>query len=345
MKAAGTLAGPLGQDEVWREMRLHMEWNEGLSLCFLFAPDARATAAIRQWTSDAWAFKTAPLLEVEPQNAVDAATGILQQLQHQAVQFRTVRAPVWVQLTAIDDTTQSGWESARAELLSRLNEAREWLVKSFARPLVVCMPPAWRGKVATVAPDLWHIRSYSAQLAPANGGDAERPPDSQRNQCLQSVTQGQLALAQPELDAARIRQANQPADPALQRELSMALGNWGDANTDMGHGSEALAAYRESLDIRRQLRQALGDTPQVLDDIAVSQERLAQLDTLPTKDRIEAMQEALALRERLVAATKQSQYYIKRLQGARGLAQRLNLGITEAPPSAPAASTSDPAAR
>ena len=64
--------------------------------------------------------------------------------------------------------------------------------------------------------------------------------------------------------------AGKPDDVGLLRELSMALGNWGDTNTEAGRDGEALAAYHESLDIFSQLHQTLGDTPQVLRDLSVS---------------------------------------------------------------------------
>jgi hypothetical protein len=251
-------------------MRLHMEWNEALSLCFLFAPDARSVAAIREWTSDAWALRTAPLLVLEPRNPATATAQVLQGLQQQVLQLSTVRAPVWVQLTALDDTTQSGWEAARAELLSRLNEAREWLVKSFARPLVLCLPPAWRTQVAALAPDLWHIRSYSAQVLPVTVRTHSNDFANPDAQTLQAVTQRALVSARSHLEAVRMRQNQHRTDPALQRELSLALDAWGDANAVAGRSAEALGAYRESLGIFRQLCHALGDSPQVLRDLSVS---------------------------------------------------------------------------
>ncbi len=393
MNAADSQGEILSADQAWREMRLYMEWNEALSLCFLFAPDTRAVASIRQWASDSFAYRTAPLLVVEPQNPVDAAATVLESLQHQVSQFGMVRAPVWVQLTAIDDTTQTGWETTRAELLSRLNEAREWLVKSFARPLVLCLPPAWRNKVVAVAPDLWHIRSYSAQLPPAAGIGPGRILAIADNQSLQSVVQRQLAAGQPELELTRARLANRPGNHALQRDLSLALDGWGDTNMVVGRTSEALAAYRESLDICRQLRQALGDSPQVLrdlsvslnkvggaedaagrssealaayresleifrqlrqalgdspqvlDDLAVALERMAQLGAQDRNLQMAAIDEALALRQRLVAVTKHAPYHLKRLTTAQSLAQRLSLGVKDLAPNPSAATTTGPAAR
>ena len=267
----------IGPDAVWREMRLHMEWNEGLSLCFLFAPDARAAAPILQWASDTWALRTAPLRLLEPAHASEAAQAILQGMQMQASQLQA-RAPVWVQLTAIDDTEQTGWDQARAELLSRLNEAREWLVRSYARPLVLCLPATWRAQVAQLAPDLWHIRSYTAKVLPATVGSTNSVLPQTGDRSMLAVTARQLGPVSDNLAAARVRLAQKPDELALIRELSGALHEWGDVQLELGAINEALNAYRESLDICRQLRQSVGDSPQVLRDLSVSLERVGDAE-------------------------------------------------------------------
>ena len=110
----------------------------------------------------------------------------------------------------------------------------------------------------------------------------------------------------------------------MLRDLSVSLNNVGRAENDAGHGQEALAAYRESLEIRRQLRQALGETPQVLDDLAVSLERLAAAQATDVGGRKAAIAEAIALRERLVAVTHGAHYYVQRLEHAQTLANTVN---------------------
>jgi tetratricopeptide (TPR) repeat protein len=112
--------------------------------------------------------------------------------------------------------------------------------------------------------------------------------------------------------------------PQVLRDLSVSLNNVGDAESAAGRGVDALAAYRESLEICRQLRQTLGDSPQVLDDLAVSLERLAQLEAVDLGERRSAMQEALALRERLAGATPQSHEHATRLGRAQKMSDQLN---------------------
>ena len=372
MTAPALPSDALSADAIWREMRLHMEWNEALSLCFLFTPDLKAVAQIQQWTHDAWAFRSAPLRVITPSAPAQAAQQVLQGLQQQVQQQSMARAPVWVQLTALDDSQQSGWDSARSEVLARLNEAREWLVQSFARPLVLCLPPAWRSQVAVLAPDLWHIRSYSALVLPSTGPVLRSELAGPETRTLDAFAQRRLEPARGQLRQARERLAQNPTTPNLQRELSVALDglgtayeesshgqetlaayresleirrqlrqalgetpqvlrdlsisldNVGRAENDAGHGQEALAAYRESLEISRQLRQALGETPQVLDDLAVSLERLAAAQATDVGGRKAAIAEAIALRERLVAATHGAHYYVQRLERAQTLADTVN---------------------
>jgi hypothetical protein len=59
------------------------------------------------------------------------------------------------------------WESSRAALLSRLNERRGRLESEVKRPLVIVLPTQFQATVASLAPDLWHIRAYSAELTVA----------------------------------------------------------------------------------------------------------------------------------------------------------------------------------
>ena len=93
-----------------------------------------------------------------------------------------------------------------------------------------------------------------------------------------------------------------------------------------GRGEAALAAYRESLALRRRLRAALGDTPQVLDDLAISLERIAVADAAPIAERQAAAQEAVALRQRLAAALPDVPAQRERLAVAERLAASLENG-------------------
>ncbi len=298
-------ADKLDPAEVWREMRLHMEWNEGLSLCFLFAPDGAAVFPLLQWADDAWAWRTAPMRKIEPNAAPKAYEEVLLGMQEQVARLQMTRAPVWVQMLVSDSPTQPGWDAARAALLARLNESREWLVREFARPLIICLPLDWQQRVVQVAPDLWQVRSFSAAVAGAVRTDVPHPAnDPQTPTSLDAFAQAQLQPLRQTVNATRARLAQRPDQVALQRELSMVLDDFGDAFLNLGRTLDALAAYRESLALCRQLRSALGEGPQVLRDLSVSLNKVGDAENAAGRGEaaLEAYRESLALRRQLRSA-------------------------------------------
>ena len=64
--------------------------------------------------------------------------------------------------------------------------------------------------------------------------------------------------------------------------------------------------------------------PQVLDDLAVSLDRVASVDAVAIDERRAAILEAIELRERLVAAQPQSRRAAQRLATAKRIAALLN---------------------
>ncbi len=67
-----------------------------------------------------------------------------------------------------------------------------------------------------------------------------------------------------------------PPDPERQRNLSAALDNVGGVEADLGNLEPARAAYRESLELRRQLREAFHQVPQLQRDLEWFEGRLAK---------------------------------------------------------------------
>ena len=79
------------------------------------------------------------------------------------------------------------------------------------------------------------------------------------------------------------------------------------------------------LELRRQLRQALGDSPQVLRDLSVSLMQIATSPLLTVPERKAALDEAVGLLERLAAAAPQNTTYAQLLNVARQMAQNSKL--------------------
>ena len=62
------------------------------------------------------------------------------------------------------------------------------------------------------------------------------------------------------------------------RDLSISLNNVSQTEGDLGNLEAARSTYRESLELRRRLREALGDTPQALRDLSISLDNVGQVE-------------------------------------------------------------------
>ncbi|WP_408652717.1 tetratricopeptide repeat protein, partial [Jatrophihabitans sp.] len=71
-------------------------------------------------------------------------------------------------------------------------------------------------------------------------------------------------------DLTREAVARKPDSPELWRDLSVSLDNAGGVRRDQGDLNAALAAFTESLELRRRLAEQYGSTPQALRDLSVS---------------------------------------------------------------------------
>lgn len=163
--SASSVGGMTTPDEAWAELNLHLSRSRGLCLVFVYAADSRALMTLRTRLEDEWTTKAVPLCLIRPQAPEHAAREVIQTLEEEVRRHPDLRVPVWVQLTAHDwRSDEPVWEASRHDVLYRLNEWRAWLQQSLRRPLIVALPLAWIGKVAEVAPDLWHVRTMSVRL-------------------------------------------------------------------------------------------------------------------------------------------------------------------------------------
>lgn len=114
-----------------------------------------------------------------------------------------------------------------------------------------------------------------------------------------TVAHGVLELARE-----RVSDAGEAERSEAQRDLFVALNKVGDAEAAAGRGEAALAAYRESLGLRRELRSALGDAPQVLRDLFVSLLNVGDAEVAVGRDdaALTTYHESLRLARRLRAA-------------------------------------------
>ena len=96
-------------------------------------------------------------------DALSTVTQVLAKLRDQIPVDNIAREPFWLDLVSCDSQSIAA-EQMRAAMLAKLNEARGWLTTDFARGLVICLPTNWLGRASAIAPDLWHVRSFTLEI-------------------------------------------------------------------------------------------------------------------------------------------------------------------------------------
>ena len=249
-------------ESAWAELKLLLEWQEGFALVWVLGDDQRVSAQIAQRLQDFSQARTSRLQTVRPSAPESAASEVLEALFGSAGVGGMPKfiGPVWIDLMQGPDSPD--WHNARQQTLSALNQRRSALEQDFRRPLLIHVPVAAAGKLVTWAPDLWSARALVAVL----------PNFAPRTN----------------------------AEPRALRELAVDLTMEGKAERDGGRLDAAAQAYRESLELRRRLREQLGDTPQALRDLSVSLNNVGDVerDSGRMDAAAQAYRESLELRRR-----------------------------------------------
>ncbi|OJH35278.1 tetratricopeptide repeat protein [Cystobacter ferrugineus] len=335
-------------EEEWQALRYHIEWSKGFVLVFLFVPDESIQTLLRERLERICLMRTAPLEKVSPRDPATLIEDVLEPIRQPSSVLTEAHSPLWIDLAS---GRGDEWGRARDNLLSRVNEHREWL-RRLERPVVWVLPSGYRPRLREIAPDLWAIRGYSLDLGEQGLTAAENeavapmdPPEPERamdlgstHSAANSVDEALLkewariehtpskepgvfyagwraadvALRLGRLELARDISADVLArarnlvseDQDATNWLSTALHQVGDVAQAMGRLEEAEEAHRESLELRRGLRERLGDTPQVLRDLSVSLTLLADVLGARGKidDALKNYDEARRLRQRLALA-------------------------------------------
>ncbi len=225
-------------ESIWAELKQLLEWQQGFALYFVLGDDQRVSKRLRERVQDFTATRTRGLQWVKPEQAETVVLVTLEAVFPTGggqAVLADLHAPIWLELTTAPG--DPAWALARRKTLAALNQRRGQLERECLRPLFVQVPVTMAPELVVWAPDLWSIREYIAIL----------PTDTLRH--------------------------GEP--PEALRDLSISLDSLGDAERAGGRLEAALTAYRESLELSRQLRAVLGDTPQVLRDVSVSLDSLA----------------------------------------------------------------------
>src|SRR5579875_232428 len=298
-------------EAIWRDLRYHLEWTPGFVLVLLFAAHPQPVEFLRRRLEENLQLRTLRLRALAP-SSPEEIRGVVASIL--AAHPGSGSGPVWVELWR--NATDEKWRTARRQALRQLNERRFVLERDVDLPLVLILPPEERSRFYIEAPDLWVVRSFTADLpAPAEAGAEPAPAQERRTPISRepglaehewahlltrtsdkgkldprdgfaafdsALDRGDLAaaraIASKTLDIAREREKSIGSPQAL-RDLSVSLDNVGQVESDLGNLEAARAAYSESLELLRRLREVLGDTPQALRDLSVSLNNVGQVES------------------------------------------------------------------
>ena len=289
--------------EAWAEMSAHLEWAERLCLCFLFSDSSDDLAELRQLLEEAWQTHAAPVRIVAANDPATASREVLQAMLDHGARSGDTTTPVWVEVLAVDQHGSTAWDAARATMLARLNESREWLAQDFARPLIICLPANWALRAPVIAPDLWHVRSYTARLrSPVVGIKVQAVRE---NIAPGTDTEAQLRAPREAYQQAqqRLKAADDTQRLARQREVMVVAGRLGNTYLKQGHIEAASRHFQEMLAIGRQLHAKLGDDTHVLRDVAAALINLGNAESAAGGNdaALNAYRESLAIGRQLQA--------------------------------------------
>ena len=146
-------------EQIWRDLRPHLEWAQGFALVFLFAGHPQPVELLRRRLEESLQLRSLRLNFIAPATPDETPRAVEQIL---AARPDPGRGPLWVELWR--GSEEEDWPQARRQALRRLNERRFLLERDVALPIVVVLPREDRGRVYIEAPDLWAVRSYTAEL-------------------------------------------------------------------------------------------------------------------------------------------------------------------------------------
>lgn len=300
------MTAPDGIEDTWRQLRLHLEWAQGFSLILLFARHPQPVAVLRQRVEDSLRLRTRRLLAIVPRSPEEAALLAETIL---ALPPGPAAGPVWGEVW--QHAAEAPWQQARQQLLHRLNERRFLLERDLRRPLVLVLPESERGRVYLDAPDLWVIRSFTAEL-PSPPPEVPRA----RSGVEREVTGGEAAggpMQASEREWARLWEATADRSRLDPRDGFAAFA----AANERGDFAAARVVALQTLDLARSQAASVSDAPNsrglaiALDNVGEIEAELGDLEAARA-----AYGESLELRRRLHEAFPNHPQFAKDLARA-----------------------------
>ena len=169
-------------DEIWSELRRHLEWSAGFSLVFLFGRP-RALAHVRSRLIEALRFRSLFLQIVAPTDANTAPEDVLNAVLRPPPGVDDNGAPVWIELDRSPD--DPAWNQARSRVLALLNERRYLLERDVRRPMILALPVDYRRPLSRSLP-------ICGTCAPSPPPWARRRRDPMGTSCPSSMNEKEL---------------------------------------------------------------------------------------------------------------------------------------------------------
>jgi hypothetical protein len=252
-------------EAIWRDLRPHLEWAQGFTLVFLFAAHPAPVRFLHRRLEESLQLRTLRLTILAPSAPAELPHLVEEIL---AVRPDPGRGPLWVELWR--GTDEEGWPAARRQALHRLNERRTLLERDVGLPMVLILPVAERGRVYVDAPDLWAVRSFTAEL-PAPGTPAkvsERTPSEEFAPALGAPP------GPAELEWAHLLERTKDRTRLDLRDAFAAF----ESALERGDLAAARATAYQTLDMSRERLKTIGDTPQALRDLSIALDNVGRAE-------------------------------------------------------------------
>lgn len=306
-------------EEIWLNLRYHIEWARGFALIMLFASDYALLTLLRERLTAIYRTRVSYLQLVSPPSATTLVEDIMALIRTPSELYEHAGAPLWLDLAV-----QRGehWNQARDVLLARLNEHRELLRKRLRRPLILALPAGYAQRLRELAPDLWSIRDFSLNLEEMRLTDQEgvlaldtSPADVYERTPVPPLSSVSASFAKAQWQEwQRLKQRGAKSQEVLQ------AGWWAtDAALFARDLNQAEQIAAEVLAIARELTADIGDAPETIRGLSISLEQVSTVAEAQGRHDEAAvlLQEALMLWRRLNLAfpnTVEYQTSIERLE-------------------------------
>ncbi|MFA7242888.1 MAG: tetratricopeptide repeat protein, partial [Sulfuricellaceae bacterium] len=147
-------------ETIWRNLRPHIEEARGFTLVYLFTRHPAPVDFLRGRLADSLIIHSLPLRALPFNGPATVETTLNALLSSRPLNGQ--HPPIWLEMWR--ESNDADWQTALRQVLARLNERRFLLERDVDCPLVLVLPADLRASIANLAPDLWTVRAFTADL-------------------------------------------------------------------------------------------------------------------------------------------------------------------------------------